>query len=60
MAEPAAYRYVPLITRTHTGQRILVQLFMTAEGAPTIIHAQLAFEDALGRWGVPYQLEVAP
>ena len=58
MADMDAYLYVPLVTRLENGQRVLVQIFLAPGGArPELLHAQMAFEDALGRWGVPYQLE---
>ena len=50
------YTYEVFTTYLETGQQVMVQIFRDPLNG-RVLHAQLAFKDTLGSWGVPYQLE---
>jgi hypothetical protein len=50
------YHYEVFLTSLDDGQQCMVQIFRDPENG-RVLHSQLAFKNALGSWGVPYQLE---
>ena len=50
------YIYEVYNSNLETGQQVMVQIFRDPLDG-RVLHAQLAFKDTLGSWGVPYQLE---
>jgi hypothetical protein len=56
MAELQTFVYECYVTVLDNGQQVLFQLFRDPDNGKTL-HAQLAFREAGGSWGVPYQCE---
>jgi hypothetical protein len=55
--EHKTYVYEVFITHlAESGQKAMVQIFRDPD-THTVLHAQLAFENSQGTWGVPYQLD---
>jgi hypothetical protein len=50
------YIYEVYTSNLDSGQQVMVQIFRYPLNG-RVLHSQLAFKDASGSWGVPYQLE---
>ena len=50
------YIYEVYTSHLDSGQQVMVQIFRDPLNG-RVLHSQLAFKDAAGSWGVPYQLE---
>ena len=50
------YIYEVYTSHLETGQQVMVQIFRDPLDG-RVLHSQLAFKDAAGSWGIPYQLE---
>lgn len=50
------YLYEVFLTVLDDGQEAMVQIFRDPLDG-RVLHSQLAFKNAQGSWGVPYQLE---
>jgi hypothetical protein len=57
MADAKTYVYEVYTTHLDSSQMVLVQIFRDPDDG-RVLHAQIAFKDALGdSWQTPYQLE---